>query len=138
MGIFDFLGKKADINEGISRFKGESRAVLLDVRSANEFAGGHIPRSRNLPLDEIKKAESAIPDKDMPVYCYCESGSRSKKAAAELEKMGYTHVENIGGIKEYKGKIERSQAKNKTMASMKAQASKAQKAEPWNRNLPKM
>ena len=138
MGLLDFMGKKTDINEGVAKFKAESRAVLLDVRSANEFAGGHIPRSRNLPFDEIKKAESAVPDKNMPVYVYCESGSRSKKAAAKLSEMGYTKVEMIGGLKEFKGKVERSQAKNKTMTSLKAQAAKAQKNEPWNRNLPKM
>lgn len=138
MGMFDFLGKKADINEGVARFKAESRAVLLDVRSANEFAGGHVPRSRNLPFEEIKKAESAIPDKDMPVFVYCERGSRAKKAAAELAKMGYAKVEAIGGIRDYKGKVERSQAKNKTLTSLKNQAAKAQKNEPWNRNLPKM
>ena len=52
--------------------------------------------------------------------------------------MGYTRVESIGALKEFKGKVERSQAKNKTMASMKNQAAKAQRSEPWNQNLPKM
>ena len=138
MGLFDFFGKGPDINEGVAKFKAESRAVLLDVRSANEYAGGHIPRSRNLPVTDIKKAESALPDKDMPIFVYCEAGSRAKKAVAELQKMGYTRVESIGALKEFKGKVERSQAKNKTMASMKNQAAKAQRSEPWNQNLPKM
>ena len=78
MGLLDFFGKGPDINEGVAKFKAESRAVLLDVRSANEFAGGHIPRSRNLPVTDIKKAESALPDKDMPIFVYCEAGSRAK------------------------------------------------------------
>ena len=79
-----------------------------------------------------------MPDKDMPVYLYCASGSRAKKAAAELAKMGYTKVNYIGALGDYKGKIEKSPAKNKTMTSLKNQAAKAQKSEPWNKNLPKM
>ena len=137
MGIFDFL-KKQDINEGLARFKSESRAVLLDVRSADEYAAGHIPRSRNLPLDQIGKAQSAIPDRSMPVYVYCEKGSRAKKACAQLEKEGYTNVHCIGGIETFSGKTEKGASRNKALNSMKAEALKSQKAEPWNKNLPKM
>ena len=137
MGIFDYF-QKQDINEGLARFKNESRAVLIDVRTPDEYAAGHIPRSRNLPLDQITKAESAIPDKNMPVYVYCEKGSRAKKACAALEKTGYTKVVNIGGIETYRGKTERGAAKNKALNSMKAQAVKSQKAEPWNKGMPKM
>ena len=138
MGIFDYF-QKQDINEGLARFKNESRAVLIDVRTPDEYAGGHIPRSRNLPLDQITKAESALPDKNLPLYVYCEKGSRSKKACAQLEKMGYTNVQNIGGFETYKGKAERGNTKsNKALNSMKAQAVKSQKQEPWNKNMPKM
>ncbi|MBR0171503.1 MAG: rhodanese-like domain-containing protein [Lachnospiraceae bacterium] len=138
MGILDFL-KTPDINPGLARFKNESRAVLIDVRKPEEYAAGHVPRSRNIPLDEIAKAESALPDKNLPIYVYCEKGSRSKKACAQLEKMGYTNVRNIGGFETYKGKAERGNAKNnKALNSMKAQAVKSQKQEPWNKNMPKM
>ena len=138
MGIFDYF-QKQDINEGLARFKNESRAVLIDVRTPDEYAGGHIPRSRNLPLDQITKAESALPDKNLPLYVYCEKGSRSKKACAQLEKMGYTNVQNIGGFETYKGKAERGNTKsNKALNSMRAQAVKSQKQEPWNKNMPKM
>ena len=106
MGFFDFL-KAPDMNEGVKRFSATPGAVLLDVRTRSEYAGGHIPGSRNIPLQEIQKAPSAIPRKDTPLFVYCYSGARSRQAVNRLQKMGYTNVTNIGGISAYSGKVER-------------------------------
>lgn len=106
MGIFDFL-KKPDINEGVRSFRSEKRAMLIDVREKDEYASGHIPGSRNIPLSRIDKAVSAINDKNMPLYIYCLSGARSSRAASALKRMGYTNAVSIGGISSYRGALEK-------------------------------
>ncbi|MBR0092229.1 MAG: rhodanese-like domain-containing protein [Lachnospiraceae bacterium] len=137
MGLLDKFTNRTDINAALRLFRAEKRAVLLDVRKPSEYATGHIPRSRNLPLDEIDKAESAVPDKEMPVYVYCEKGGRAKKAADKLQKMGYTKVINIGGIDKYTGKQEKTQGKNKILSSQRDSAMRAQMDQPWNKNISK-
>ena len=104
MGVFDFF-KKEDIGEGFREFKKQKRAMLIDVREKDEYEAGHLQGARNIPVSRISKATSAIQDKDMPLYVYCLSGSRSRKAVSELKKMGYTNVRNIGGVENYSGKL---------------------------------
>ncbi len=106
MGLFD-LFKKADINEGFREFRKQKRAMLIDVRDRDEYAAGHLQGARNIPLGSIDKATSAIQDREMPLYVYCLSGSRSRKAVSALQKAGYKNVKNIGGIEDYRGKIVR-------------------------------
>ncbi len=78
-----------------------------DVRTRGEYAQGHIPKSRNLPLQELHKAPSAIPGRDTPLFVYCLSGARSRQAVSQLQEMGYTDVTNLGGIQKYQGKVVR-------------------------------
>lgn len=106
MGFFDFL-KQPDINQGIKDYESSSSAVLLDVRTPQEYRQGRIPGSRNLPLQNIDTAEEAVKDKDTSLFVYCYSGARSRQAVNRLQKMGYTNVTNIGGISAYSGKVER-------------------------------
>ena len=106
MGVFDFLSE-SNINEGLKKYEAEPRAVLLDAREADEYAGGHIKGSRNLPLNRFMEAESMFTDKSLPIYVYCHSGGRSKRMAAGLTKLGFEKVVNIGGIMDYKGQLER-------------------------------
>ncbi len=106
MGIFD-LFKTVDINEGLLEFRKEENAVLLDVRTPEEYDDGHIPGSVNLPLQKIRSAANVIPDRNIPLFVYCHSGARSRQAADELTNMGYTQIKNIGGIAGYRGKVEK-------------------------------
>lgn len=107
MGIFDFL-KGADINGGVEEFKNTENAVLLDVRTTDEYKGGHIGGSINIPLHILEaKVGEKIKDKNTNLFVYCLSGGRSGQAASLLKSMGYTNVKNIGGIGGYKGRIER-------------------------------
>lgn len=85
MGLFDLL-KGADINSVAEELEKEKNAVLLDVRTPQEYKEGHIPDSRNIPLDQIHKAKGIVKDKGAPVYVYCHSGGRSRMAAAELRR----------------------------------------------------
>ncbi len=106
MGIFDFL-KAPDINQGLCRYAEAAGALLLDVRTPEEYRQGHIPGSKNLPLDTIGPGAAIPGAKDTPLFVYCHSGARSRQAAALLARMGYQSVQNIGGIAGYAGKVER-------------------------------
>ncbi len=104
MSILNIIARK-DINEGVKRFQENKNAILLDVRTREEYASGHIEGSRNLPLDEIDRADSVIKDKNTPLYVHCLIGGRSARAAAYLKGKGYKNVHDIGGIGSYRGKI---------------------------------
>ena len=106
MGFFD-LFKQNDINQGVKDYHNIPGAVLLDVRTPQEYREGHIPGSKNLPLQTIDKVDSIVENKDTVLYVYCHSGARSRQAASMLQHMGYNNVQNIGGIAAYSGKVER-------------------------------
>lgn len=63
-------------------------AQIIDVRSAGEFASGHIPGSVNIPLDRIGSKINDLKKKGSPVITVCRSGARSSMAKAQLEKAG--------------------------------------------------
>lgn len=104
MSIFDIL-RPADINKGVEEFRRENNAVLLDVRTAQEYSQGHISGSINIPLDSLDKINKHVSDKSVPLYVHCLSGARSGRAVSELKSMGYEKVKNIGGIGSYRGEI---------------------------------
>ena len=106
MSFFD-LFKQPDVNRGVKEFQRTSWAVLLDVRTPEEYRSGHIPGSRNISLQAIDRVASVAENKDTALYVYCQSGARSRQAAGMLKQMGYTNVNNIGGIAAYAGKVER-------------------------------
>ena len=106
MGFFDFL-KGTDINQGVKEYRATDGAVLLDVRTPDEYRQGHIPGSKNVPLQSIGKVADMIDNKAAPIFVHCLSGARSRQAAAVLQQMGYSDVKNIGGISAYTGKVER-------------------------------
>ena len=106
MGIFDFF-KQPDINKGILEYRNTNGAVLLDVRTPQEYREGHIPGSNNIPLQQLENVEEIAENKDTVLYVYCHSGARSRQAVSLLKHMGYTNIHNIGGIAAYHGKVER-------------------------------
>ena len=105
MSIFDFF-KQPDIHKGLKEYAQTENAVLLDVRTPQEYREGHIPESINIPLQTIDKVTSIAENKDAALFVYCYSGARSRQATVMLQNMGYTNVQNIGGIAAYHGKVE--------------------------------
>ena len=102
MALFN---RKPDINQAIEAYRNDADAVLIDVRGKNEFDGGHIPGAINIPLSDIQNAEEF--QKEKKLYVYCLSGARSSRAVTALKEMGFTDVNNIGGINAYKGTLEK-------------------------------
>ena len=77
----------------------ESGYIIIDARTQSEYDEGHIPGAVLIPEYEIAdRAEKELPDKDQLILVYCRSGRRSKIAAEELVKLGYTNVKEFGGI----------------------------------------
>ena len=70
-------------------------AVMLDVRSVEEFAAGNAPGSINIPLPNLSARMNELP-KNVPIVVACASGMRSGMALLALRKNGYTDVRNIG------------------------------------------
>ena len=71
--------------------------VLIDVRTPEEFAAGHIAGSVNIPLDQVSRRLAEFPT-DKPVVLYCRSGNRSAQAADLLTNAGYNNLYDLGGI----------------------------------------
>ncbi len=84
----------------------ETDYVLLDTRTDEEFAEGHIEGAVMIPEYEIlDRAETEIPDKDKLILVYCRSGRRSKIASMLLVELGYTNVKEFGGIIDWQYEI---------------------------------
>ena len=100
MGLFSTLfGKSADFAQLV-----KDGAIILDVRTPGEYAGGHIKGSKNIPLQSLQQNVSKIP-KDKVIITCCASGMRSGSAKSILLSSGFKEVHNGGGWMSLKGKI---------------------------------
>ena len=73
-------------------------ALVLDVRDPAEFAGGHIPEAKNVPLAKLGERISELAQyKERPIVVVCASGMRSATACNQLAKAGFTQVKNLDG-----------------------------------------
>lgn len=103
--MFFNLFNRIDINQGIEEWKSTADAVLLDVRTKEEYQDYHIEGSINIPLDNLDAVNHRITDKNTTIFVYCLSGARSADAAKYLISQGYSNIKNIGGINAYTGEV---------------------------------
>ena len=108
MGLFGFLsGSKARGTENIEildtvDFKlaiAQKNVQLVDVRTLREYRSGHISKALNMDVFQQSSFRDAAEklDRDKPVYLYCRSGSRSRKAARILIDMGFGQIYDLKG-----------------------------------------
>ena len=84
----------------------ETGYILLDVRTREEFAEGHIKGAICIPNEEIETADlKELPDKEQLILVYCRSGRRSKEASQKLADRGYLNVAEFGGIIDWAGEV---------------------------------
>ena len=96
------------MDEAVKMMSSERDYIILDVRTPEEYAEGHIPGAINVPNETIGTAEiPELPDKAQLILVYCRSGRRSKEASEKLVKLGYTNIVEFGGIIDWKGEIEK-------------------------------
>ena len=94
----NFLKKVFGLGPGVNYPDLKNRgAVIVDVRSPHEYAGGHIRGSINIPLGNLQGELKRLPDKQKPIITCCASGMRSASAKNILRSKGYTEVINGGG-----------------------------------------
>lgn len=94
------LGPKADFAELVKQ-----GAIIMDVRTKNEFQGGHIKRSINIPVNVLGNNLSRLKDKNKPIITCCATGMRSGSAKSILKSNGYTQVYNGGSWNGLQNKI---------------------------------
>lgn len=98
-------GKSMNSYERISQeaaknlMESDQAGVILDVRTQEEYAQGHIEDAICIPVETITDKEPVqLKDKEQLILVYCRSGNRSRQAANKLAQMGYTNVKEFGGI----------------------------------------
>ena len=104
----DSAYRQITMQEAVEMMEAEEEGyIILDVRTEQEFASGHIPGAVLLPNESIGTEDpDCLPDKDQLILVYCRSGNRSKQASDKLARLGYTNVVEFGGINSWPGEIE--------------------------------
>jgi phage shock protein E len=82
---------------GLVKQKIDAGAIIIDVRTPEEFRDGAYPGARNLPMSSLGAHLGEIP-KEKSVVLYCASGARSAAAARAMKQAGFTDVINAGGL----------------------------------------
>jgi phage shock protein E len=97
--IFFLLKRMSFVTEETAREHLATGALVIDVRSPEEFRSGKVPGAVNLPLGEVREKISArVKDKNQPLLVHCLSGGRSAIAKQQLQALGYTKVFNLGSL----------------------------------------
>ncbi|MCX6152328.1 MAG: rhodanese-like domain-containing protein [Ignavibacteriales bacterium] len=112
-GLFSFLKTDSHFNldtESFAKRIEENKSCeILDVRTPEEFGGGHIPGSKNIDFyeDDFRNKIESL-DKTKTFFVYCRSGSRSYSSVKHMLELGFQEVFNLnGGIIKWRGQIEK-------------------------------
>lgn len=92
------LWPKGDVSGEEARRLVEGGALLLDVRTQEEFAAGHLPNALNIPVQELDRRLADVGPKGRGIVLYCRSGNRSGEAARMLKEAGYSAVHDLGAM----------------------------------------
>ncbi|MFN3428896.1 MAG: rhodanese-like domain-containing protein [Candidatus Sericytochromatia bacterium] len=84
------------VNQVAPTLKAKPNAQFIDVRMLDEYTAGHAPGALLRPLPELSRWAPAL-NKQAPVVVMCRSGSRSMKAAVQLQQLGFTEIINVQG-----------------------------------------
>lgn len=97
--MFSLFKKNSTISTNELADKLGKSITLLDVRTPQEYRGGHITKAVNVPLDKIDRYQG----KEKEVYVICQSGMRSKQAVKILKQKGYEATNVQGGMNRWNG-----------------------------------
>lgn len=91
--------QKITAEQAKARMDSGDPLMIIDVRTPEEYAAGHIKGAVNIPLDTIGEGtKETLKDLDQELLLYCRSGNRSRTAAMAMIDLGYTHVVDFGGV----------------------------------------
>jgi len=99
-----------DQSTWLNQFHSDENAIILDVRTPEEFETSRIPNSKNIdfynPQNFLLEIEKL--DRDNSYYVYCRTGVRSANSCQLMNELGFDKVYNLlGGIVEWKGEIDK-------------------------------
>lgn len=102
--MLNSAGGSLGVDAAVQRMNRE-KAVVIDVCEPKEFAQGHIAGAKNIPLAELSaKLPTVVKSKEQSLILVCQSGSRSRGAAAIAKKLGYAKAESLsGGLGAWRG-----------------------------------
>jgi rhodanese-related sulfurtransferase len=92
------VSRRGDVGVPDAKRLVQGGARLVDVRSPEEFAAGHIEGAVNIPVHELSGRMAELEPKDRAVVVYCASGARSARAASDLRAAGFASVHNLGAM----------------------------------------
>jgi rhodanese-related sulfurtransferase len=92
------MRRGGDVSPAQARQLVHEGALLLDVRTPEEFASGHLPAAVNIPVQELERRIGELERTDRPIVLYCRSGNRSSRAAGILKSAGYAAVHDLGAM----------------------------------------
>jgi len=104
--VFGFGVKTISIEQLAARMS-EGDPLVIDVREPSEFAAGHVPGARNIPLAQLAARAQKL-DPAAETLLICQSGHRSARAAKQLKRAGFEHAFTVkGGTQAWKGPLKR-------------------------------
>jgi metal-sulfur cluster biosynthetic enzyme/rhodanese-related sulfurtransferase len=89
--------RDVDAAEALALYERTPDLFVLDVRTPAEFASGHIPKARLIPLDELEDRLAELPARDTAILVHCAAGGRSAAACDLLGQRGYARLLNLAG-----------------------------------------
>lgn len=105
VGVFGVLLALRFLNKGVGAVDKKDvidyikgGALIVDVRSGEEYASGHYANAKNIPVDQVESRLSEFGDKERKIVVYCRSGGRSGRAKGILDANGFKNVVNGGGL----------------------------------------
>ncbi len=102
--IFLIIRHMSLIKPAQARQLAASGAIIVDVRTAGEYSGGHLVEALNIPLDTISgEIRKMVPDQNRAILVYCLSGARSGIAVRMIKNLGYASVHNLGSLSRARG-----------------------------------
>ena len=100
--------QRVSSDEAAKMMAAEQGYLIVDVRTAKEYADGHIPHAINIPMDQFgEDPPQQLPDRSQTIFVYCVKGIRSMNVANRLAHMGYKNIVEMGGIQDWHGAIEK-------------------------------
>ena len=116
VAIFFSACGKDDIHitqeDAVRIMKSNPDAIVLDVRTKDEFDKRHLPNALLVPIDNLRAGDfSKLPDKDATILIYCWTGRRAEDSAEILLEHGYKRVYEFGGLVDWTGEVEGTEVK---------------------------
>lgn len=105
--MFGFLFKKKYNSVKVNEINQLGKLNIIDVREPHEFKSGHVPKAKNIPMNDILENTEKYLNKENEYHIICQSGARSSRTCGALASKGYKVINLAGGTSGYRGSLKR-------------------------------